>query len=425
MSSPLGPGDSRMTCDSLFEDQLTPCQLGETAGTIDADTSMPHDNHFRHQQYSDGPPRSTYQLIAADEPLDPGCDAFRERMADVGDRLRQAGIGMVLVVHGTFVGQDVGSVWAELGRWAPAMRDIISRRNKAWINAVVGDKGNYTGRYVELFERGINRPGEPQISVELFDWSGENHHVGRADGAIRLLDRLQKIDSDQRVLLWGHSHAGNVFALVTNLIAAPADVRDAFFKAARIAFRSPIHCGIDVPVWQDVWDRLSDQQQLASLNDRLDIVTFGTPIRYGWDTGGYGNLLHVVHHRPAENCQEFLATFPPSRVGLLDAAQGDVVQQFGIAGTNVAPGVFFWRTLLADRRLNRFLQPGLPATQLRARLALGMRVPDEGHTLLVDYGPMGGSIVEHHAGHAVYTLPRWLAFHSGLVAEHLYPPERT
>ena len=386
---------------------------------------MPHDNHFRHQQYSDGPPRSTYELIAADEPLDPGCDEFRERMADVGDRLRQAGIGMVLVVHGTFVGQDVGSVWAELGRWAPAMRDIISRRNKAWINAVVGDKGNYTGRYVELFESGINRPGEPQISVELFDWSGENHHVGRADGAVRLLDRLQKIDSDQRVLLWGHSHAGNVFALVTNLIAAPADVRDAFFKAARIAFRSPIHCGIDVPVWQDVWDRLSDQQQLASLNDRLDIVTFGTPIRYGWDTGGYGNLLHVVHHRPAENCQEFLATFPPSRVGLLDAAQGDVVQQFGIAGTNVAPGVFFWRTLLADRRLNRFLQPGLPATQLRARLALGMRVPDEGHTLLVDYGPMGGSIVEHHAGHAVYTLPRWLAFHSGLVAEHLYPPERT
>ncbi|GIS63636.1 MAG: hypothetical protein CM1200mP2_58610 [Planctomycetaceae bacterium] len=34
---------------------------------------MPHDNHFRHQQYSDGPPRSTYELIAADEPLDPGC----------------------------------------------------------------------------------------------------------------------------------------------------------------------------------------------------------------------------------------------------------------------------------------------------------------------------------------------------------------
>ena len=54
-----------------------------------------------------------------------------------------------------------------------------------------------------------------------------------------------------------------------------------------------------------------------------------------------------------------------------------------------------------------------------------MRVPDEGHTLLVDYGPMDGSIVEHHAGHAVYTLPRWLAFHSGLVAEHLYPSERT
>ena len=381
---------------------------------------MPHDNHFRHQQYSDGPPRSTYELIAADEPLDPGCDAFRERMSDVGDRLREAGIGLVLVVHGTFVGQDAGSVWAEIGRWAPAMRDIITRRNKSWINAVVGDRGNYTDRYVELFESGINRPCEPQIAVERFDWSGENHHLGRADGAVRLVERLQDLDPDQRVLLWGHSHAGNVFALATNLIAAPSEVRDEFFKAARIAFRSPVHRGVDVPVWQAVWDRLAEQQ-LPSLGGRLDIVTFGTPIRYGWDTGGYGKLLHVVHHRPSENRRDYLASFPPSRAGLLDAAEGDVVQQVGIAGTNVAPGVFFWRTLLADRRLNRFLQPGLSSVQLRSRLTLGMRVPDEGHAVLVDYGPIGGSIVEHHAGHAVYTLPKWLAFHAGLVADRMYP----
>jgi hypothetical protein len=50
-----------------------------------------------------------------------------------------------------------------------------------------------------------------------------------------------------------------------------------------------------------------------------------------------------------------------------------------------------------------------------------MRVPDEGHAVLVDYGPIGGSIVEHHAGHAVYTLPKWLAFHAGLVADRMYP----
>ncbi|GIS63635.1 MAG: hypothetical protein CM1200mP2_58600 [Planctomycetaceae bacterium] len=143
---------------------------------------------------------------------------FRERMSDVGDRLREAGIGLVLVVHGTFVGQDAGSVWAEIGRWAPAMRDIITRRNKSWINAVVGDRGNYTDRYVELFESGINRPCEPRIAVERFDWSGENHHLGRADGAVRLVERLQDLDPDQRVLLWGHSHAGNVFALATNLM---------------------------------------------------------------------------------------------------------------------------------------------------------------------------------------------------------------
>ena len=28
-------------------------------------------------------------------------------------------------------------------------------------------------------------------------------------------------------------------------------------------------------------------------------MTFGTPIRYGWDSGGYARLLHFIHHRPA------------------------------------------------------------------------------------------------------------------------------
>ena len=53
---------------------------------------MPHHNHFRHQEYDDGPPRSTYELVSTGEPLEPGCDEFQERLRVVGDRLRQAGI---------------------------------------------------------------------------------------------------------------------------------------------------------------------------------------------------------------------------------------------------------------------------------------------------------------------------------------------
>lgn len=381
---------------------------------------MPHHNHFRHQEYDDGTPRSTYELVSTGEPLEPGCDEFQERLRVVGDRLRQAGVDLVLVVHGTFVGQDMGSVWIELGRWSPSLREVVSRRNKAWVDALLGERGNYSKRYIELFEQGLNRPGEPHIAVESFDWSGENHHFGRADGAVRLVDRLQQHGGDQRVLLWGHSHAGNVFALATNLIAATSDVRDAFFNAARVAFRSPVHRGIDVPVWQEVWDRFAGNQGPA-LDNRLDIVTFGTPVRYGWDAGGYRKLMHIVHHRPFPGREEYLAGFPPARAAVMEASQGDIIQQIGIAGTNVAPNILFWRTWSADRRLNRFLQPRQSLRQLKRRLEMGMRVPEEGHTLLVDYGVITGSVAEHHAGHAVYTLPQWLVFHAERVADQFYP----
>jgi len=49
-----------------------------------------------------------------------------------------------------------------------------------------------------------------------------------------------------------------------------------------------------------------------------------------------------------------------------------------------------------------------------------MRVPREGTTLLVDYGPPEKSLVEHHAGHSVYTRTKWLLFHAEQVAHELY-----
>ena len=52
-----------------------------------------------------------------------------------------------------------------------------------------------------------------------------------------------------------------------------------------------------MPTWQRAQQVLAENhhplRQLA-----LDLVTFGTPIRYGWDTAGYQHLLHFVNHRP-------------------------------------------------------------------------------------------------------------------------------
>ncbi len=97
------------------------------------------------------------------------------------------------------------------------------------------------------------------IPVRLFNWSSENHHIGRADGAIRLLDELAslKLQPTQRVLLFGHSHAGNVFALMTNLLCGDRRAIRRFFAAADIYYRWPVVGCIDIPAWGRVRDWLS------------------------------------------------------------------------------------------------------------------------------------------------------------------------
>jgi hypothetical protein len=131
----------------------------------------------------------------------------------------------------------------------------------------------------------------------------------------------------------------------------------------------------------------------------------------GNDTASDARLLHFVHHRPREGLPVYRAPFPPRLDRVLHAADGDYVQQLGIAGTNVCPSVFSWRAWLADRRLHQLLQEEAGEAGTRERFQAGAIVPQEGTTLLVDYGPQRGSIARHHAGHAVCTRKEWMLFH--------------
>jgi hypothetical protein len=342
-------------------------------------------------------------------------------MRRVGDALSEAGVGAVYLAHGTFVGPDALGALAELARIFPSASNAVRRIIKRIVDRITGEVGNYTEGYAHTFEQAINRPGELRIPVRLFQWSSENHHIGRADGAVRLLDELASLqpESPTRILLWGHSHAGNVFALATNLLSGDQQAVERFFKATEIYYRWPIVGCVDIPIWARVHDvLLKHPERFANLD--LDIVTFGTPIRYGWDSGGYRRLLHFIHHRPAEGLPEYRAPFPPKFDRILAAADGDYVQQLGIAGTNIRPNVFSWRSRLADERLDALLQSDTPGEDPLARFRAGAIVPEEGTTLLVDYGPAEGSIAQHFAGHAVYTLKRWMLFHAEEVARRFY-----
>ena len=345
-------------------------------------------------------------------------------MRQVGDRLRTHGVAAVYLVHGTFAGSDAWGILNEIERFWPSLGAAWRTTAKQFVDALLGDVGNYSPQYVQLMEEALNRPSEPRASeqkilVRRFAWSGENHHIGRADGAVRLIDELIRGDfkPTQRVLLWGHSHAGNVFALASNLLSGDGPAIKDFFAATRVYYHRMLLSRGEISCWRRVREFLAGERRPLPL---LDLVTFGTPVRYGWDANGYGRLLHFVNHRPKTGLPPYRAPFPPREQDVRSGADGDYVQQLGIAGTNFLPNLLAWRALLADRRLGDLLQPGLRTRDLLERLRLGVRVPDEGDTLLVDYGPPQGNVLQHLAGHGVYTRPEWMLFHAEEASRRFY-----
>lgn len=277
-------------------------------------------------------------------------------MRRVGQALSAANVAVVYLVHGTFVGDDALGLLSGFSRFFPHAGKTLRQMSKRLTDRLMGDVGNYTPQFARRFEESIQIPDRPHIPVRRFEWSSENHHIGRADGAVRLIAELASLELQpgQRVLLWGHSHAGNVFALATNLLSGDDETIKRFFDAARVYYRWPLLGCIDLPMWRRVRLLLESHRRPLAENP-LDMVTFGTPIRYGWDTNGYAKLLHFVHHRPVAGLPDYRVAFPKQLDDVLSAKGGDYVQQLGIAGTNVAPVPIWWRTWLADHRLDRIL----------------------------------------------------------------------
>jgi hypothetical protein len=321
----------------------------------------------------------------------------------------------IYLVHGTFVGDDAAGLFRTLALIRPDWSAMLRRVYKGTVDRLAQDAGNYTAEFARKLERMTGVP------TQLFFWSSENHHLARAQAAICLLNQLLALDlgPDERVWVWGHSHGGNVLALLTNLLAADAESRARFFQACRGLRAGAGSDQDEAAAWSRVPQWLAAEPPSRRF-PQLDLVTFGTPIRYGWDSGGYAKLLHFVHHRPRPDRPAYQTALPRSLDDVLTAADGDYVQHWGIAGTNFPPPIWVWREWQADRRLNALLQGGLRARDLPQRLQAGVRVPEEGETVLVDYGPVTESVFQHLAGHAAYTRVSWLPFHAAEVVRRFY-----
>ena len=318
--------------------------------------------------------------------------AWRSAMSDVGARLRDAGVVAVVFAHGSFVGDDPLSTFALVERALPAKRRLtktLRRQTRAYVERLLGDHGNFGPTYVRLFEHAVGTA----IPCTSFVWSSENHHLGRLDGALGLVRSLAahaELGAPRgRILVLGHSHAGQVFALVTQLLSRSL-ASEAILDVARA--RSLDVGSLDV-----------DLETLEGAS--LDFVTFGAPARYAWARLPNVRSLHVVHGSESA----------PTR----GIRERDWVRRLGAVGSDFpALGA---SERLVNASLVPALGPGFAPGELVRSLRAATPAPAHGDLVVVDYGhDKLSDLVSSGLGHAVYTRLDAMLFHASLVTDRLY-----
>jgi hypothetical protein len=357
--------------------------------------------------------------------------------AELHTRVR---IGRVIVVHGTFVGNDpfavaetlksLGSGVPLIGEQLEKMAEMIQQNTQPVTNSVIQDMGTYTEVFRDQFQSLVG--DDPVVELLNPTWSSQNHHFARADLAVRLIHQMlmRPPMPGQRILLWGHSHAGNAFAMLTNLLANERNSVDQFFAAVGEQ---------EEPHWKTVQNALRSVGGPHPLSQSVVIVAFGTPVRYGWDVHGCAQLIHVLHHRPHDPATPFLTKplFPPQTLpDVMSATWGDWIQAFAVAGTDVVSAA----TLDENDRLTNLLERNLvepvheldtrfiPTARLRNtcyRWKQGTRCHTDGLNLLLNYQPSGESVLglpleSTVFGHGVATTVKWLPAHLRLVLDSLH-----
>jgi hypothetical protein len=413
---------------------------------------MPIGNNFQHASYARSDPgeRLSYREFQPGAP--PDSLAWQDAMARLGAHLSQAGIRAVLLLHGTFLSSDLfgvqrldeaGGLKRGYSRGIPGMEALLALMRKesngvpafqggrkppfadddattALIDEQAGDAANFTRAYVELFQKAVNRNVSRPIVCTRLLWSCEHHHLGRAQAAIRLLTRLRslraelKLGAGDRILVQAHGQSGLVLALVSNLLApGQSSGRETLLQTLR--------------------DHLpaGDLEQLGGLQPAghvlngaaLDVVTFGTPVRYGWDPSGIGKLLHIVNHRPMRSDgKRWLAKMelPQITMEMPIAWGGDYVQQLAVAGSDAVPTApeakaankALWELLELHDGFERWLECARKS----------VRCANDGTCLLVDYKDSTGSTTarDHVYGHAAYTRLNAMLFNTTEIVKTVY-----
>jgi hypothetical protein len=420
---------------------------------------MPVENNFQHDELSRKNPGERVAVRELTPGPDPDSPAWQDTMASCGKQFAQAGVRTILFLHGSIIGTDVfgmqrldevgglkrgysrgvsgldallalmregsNGIPPLPGGLAPPLRDDDA--TKTLLDEQIGDAGNFTAHYVESFRKTINQQATRPIASVRALWSCEHHHLGRAMAACVLLDRLralaagQQLGAGDRVLVQAHGQAGLVLALASNLLC-PSQITGRKKLFELLTSYAQHAQDPDLPaVIQRIEPLLASGALLNGAS--LDVVTFGTPVRYGWDLSGIGKLLHVVNHRTLRtDGKTWLAKMdlPQITMEMPIAWGGDYVQQLASAGSDAMPTTETAKA--TNKAIWELVEPydGFERWLECARRAV--RFPSEGQCLLVDYKDSTGStnVRDHYYGHAAYTRMNAMLFNTSEVVNTLY-----
>jgi hypothetical protein len=380
-------------------------------------------------------------------------------MAALGKRLSQTGVRVIVLLHGSIMGTDVfgaqrldelGGLKRGYSRGVAGLDALLALMRessngisplpgglkpslanddttKRLLDEQLGDAGNFTNAYLELMKQTLNRGLDQPIHCIRELWSCEHHHLGRALAAVSMLGRLRdwsethKLGPGDRILVQAHGQAGLVLALVSNLLCVASTSSRTRLLDLLSAFASQVNRPDITSTIQRVAPLLSNGTLLNGA--MLDIVTFGMPVRYGWDVSGLGKLLHVVNHRNLRtDGKTWLSKMelPQITMEMPIAWGGDYIQELAVAGSDAVPVTEAAKA--ANKAVWEMVEPfdGFERWLECARRAV--RIPSEGLGMLADYKNSTGSsnVRDHYFGHAAYTRLNAMLFNTTEIVRSLY-----
>ena len=420
---------------------------------------MPVDNNFQHSKYSRADPGGRLDYLE----FEPGAPyesvAWQDALGHAGSELAKAGVKLVLFINGLPYSDLFGSARLDeagglkrgysrgipgleslLGLLRPETNGIAEKAGglkppvenndvaKRELDEIAGDIGNFSQDYIGAFAKGTNAHRGSPIHVDRLLWTSMNHHVGRVRAALQVLEYLEgcrdrlSLQPGHRMLVLASGDAGQVLALISNFLApGEAPNREAIFQILAGSCER-MHEGDEALARLD---RLYRGLTTSSLLNGalLDVVTLGTPVRYGWDPSALGKILHIVNHRSVRgDGKRWLAKMDLPQIAweIPMIAGGDYVQQLAVAGTDAVPGSE--EEQFVNQELREVLEPYDGFERWLECARRGTRCANEGQCLLVDYKVTGDvPSQEHLYGHACYTRKNAMLFNTLQIVNRLYP----